>query len=121
MSLEDEWSGGSFIARIINGVIRSVLAAVVTTMVVAFMVNFFLAWPVFIQDMSKFSSSLDYQHAQAIFQHMLSVRGQILSFSNPVALIIGAVVGLSVGISTGISTVSGGRRRYSRSYGPYTY
>lgn len=119
--LEDQWSGGSFIARIINGVIGSVLVAVIMTLVVTFLVNFFLAWPVVIHDMSTLSSASNYPQAQGVFQHMLSIMGQILSFTNPVALIIGAVVGLLVGISMGVSTISGGRRMSTRRHGPYTY
>src|SRR2546430_16524876 len=67
------------------------------------MINFFLAFQVFLQDMSKFSRASDYSQAQDIFSQMLMVMGQIFTFTNPLSLTIGIIVGLLLGILVALS------------------
>jgi len=54
LRLEDQWSGTALLAKIISGIIRAGLVAVFSTIVVTFMINFFLAFQIFLQDMDKF-------------------------------------------------------------------
>ncbi len=62
LRLEDQWSGTALWAKIIRGIIGAGLVGVFSTIVVTFMINFFLAFQVFLQDMSKFSRASDYSH-----------------------------------------------------------
>src|SRR5712692_5908334 len=48
--LEDQWSGTALWAKIISGIIKAGLVAVFTTIVVTFMINFFLAFQAFLHD-----------------------------------------------------------------------
>ncbi len=125
LRLEDQWSGAALWAKIISGIIKAGLTAVFSTILVTFIINFFLAFQTFLHDMDTFSRASSYSQAQNVFSHMLSVMGQIFMFSNPVSLTIGIIVGLLFGILAGLSTGNRhmpGRiyRRYSPPYGsPY--
>ncbi|GCE29378.1 hypothetical protein KDA_48620 [Dictyobacter alpinus] len=111
ISLQDQWSGWGLFARMLNGIIRGGLAAVVSTLVAIFIVNFFFVFQTHIALMKEFSNAANSQDASNVFNAALTNFQQVLSFSNPVAITIGLIVGLLVGVSTGISTVTGGSRR----------
>ncbi len=118
LRLEDQWSGSALAAKIISGIIRAGLVAVFSTIVVTFMINFFLAFQTFLHDMDKFvRASNNGSQALDIFSHMLSVMGQIFTFSNPLSLTIGVIVGLLLGILAGLST--GNRHMPGRIYTTY--
>jgi len=114
LRLEEQWSGSALWAKIISGTIKAGLVAVFTTILVTFMINFFLAFQIFLQDMNTFTRASSYAQAQDVFSHMLSVMGQIFMFSNPVSLAIGIIVGLLLGILSALST--GNRQMPSRMY-----
>jgi hypothetical protein len=116
--LEDQWSGSALWAKIISGIIKAGLVAVFTTILVTFMINFFLAFQTFLHDMDTFSRASNYSQAQDVFSHMLSVMGQIFMFSNPLSLTIGIIVGLLLGILTALST--GNRHMPGRVYRMYS-
>ena len=117
LRLEDQWSGAALLAKIISGIIRAGLVAVFSTIVVTFMINFFLAFQIFLQDMDKFVRASNSSQAQDVFSQMLSVMGQIFAFSNPLSLTIGVIVGLLLGILAGLST--GNRYMPGRIYSTY--
>ena len=117
LRLEDQWSGAALLAKIISGIIRAGLVAVFSTIVVTFMINFFLAFQTFLHDMDTFSRASNYSQAQDVFSQMLSVMGQIFAFSNPLSLTIGVIVGLLLGILAGLST--GNRYMPGRIYSTY--
>jgi hypothetical protein len=118
LRLEDQWSGTALWAKIIRGIIGAGLVGAFTTIVVTFMINFFLAFQVFLQDMSKFSKASDYSQAQDLFSQMLMVMGQIFTFTNPLSLTIGIIVGLLVGILVALSI--GNRSMPGRIYRMYS-
>src|SRR5260370_36045214 len=117
LRLEDQWSGAALLAKTISGIIRAGLVAVFSTVVVTFMINFFLAFQTFLHDMDTFSRASNYSQAQDVFSQMLSVMGQIFAFSNPLSLTIGVIVGLLLGILAGLST--GNRYMPGRIYSTY--
>jgi hypothetical protein len=117
LRLEDQWSGSALAAKIISGIIRAGLVAVFSTIVVTFMINFFLAFQIFLHDMDKFVRASNSSQALNIFSQMLSVMGQIFAFSNPLSLAIGVIVGLLLGILAGLST--GNRHMPGRIYSTY--
>lgn len=122
LHLEEQWNGPALWTKIISGIIKAGLVAVFSTIVVTFMINFFLAFQTFLRDMDAFSRASSYTQAQNIFSQMLSVMGQIFMFSNPVSLTIGIIVGLLLGVLAGLST--GNRHmpmRVYRMYGPPPY
>jgi vacuolar-type H+-ATPase subunit I/STV1 len=116
--LEEQWNGPALWTKIVTGVIKAGLAAVFSTIVVTFVINFFLAFQTFLQDMNAFSRASSYSQAQNIFSQMLSVMGQIFMFSNPVSLTIGIIVGLLFGILAALST--GNRHMPARVYRIYS-
>jgi hypothetical protein len=117
LRLEDQWSGSALAAKIISGIIRAGLVAVFSTIVVTFMINFFLAFQIFLHDMDKFVRASNSSQAMNIFSQMLSVMGQIFAFSDPLSLTIGVIVGLLLGILAGLST--GNRHMPGRIYNTY--
>jgi len=117
LRLEDQWNGSALLAKVISGIIRAGLVAVFSTILVTFMINFFLAFQQFLNDMNTFSRASSYSQAQDVFSHMLLVMGQIFTFTNPVSLLIGAIVGILLGILVGLST--GNRSMPSRLYNIY--
>ena len=117
LRLEDHWSGGAFFARVISGIIGAGLLSVFTTIVVTFMINFFFAFQLFLNEMNTFIRVSNQAQAQDIFSHMLSTMGQIFMFSNPLSLTIGVIVGVLVGIMAGLS--SGNRYMPGRIYSQY--
>ena len=122
LHLEEQWNGPALWTKIVTGVIKAGLAAVFSTIVVTFVINFFLAFQTFLQDMKAFSQTSSYSQAQNIFSQMLSVMGQIFMFSNPVSLTIGIIVGLLFGILAALSTVNRHMpARVYRIYGPPPY
>src|SRR5438874_12630989 len=60
LHLEDQWSGAALLTKIISGIIRAGLVAVFSTIVVTFMINFFLAFQAFLHDMDKFMRASNY-------------------------------------------------------------
>src|SRR5215469_2531047 len=117
LRLEDQWTGSALVAKVISGIIKAGLVAVFFTIVVTFMINFFLAFQQFLSDMNTFSRASSYGQAQDVFSHMLVVMGQIFAFSHPLYLLIGAIVGILLGILVGLST--GNRSMPSRLYNIY--
>src|SRR5436853_3002726 len=71
LRLEDQWSGTALWAKIISGTIKAGLVAVFSTILVTFMVNFFLAFQIFLHDMDTFSKASSYSQAQGVFSQML--------------------------------------------------
>src|SRR5436305_3021602 len=118
LRLEDQWSGAALWAKIVRGIISSGLVAVFSTIVVTLMINFFLAFQIFLHDMDTFSKASSYSQAQDVFSQMLSVMGQIFTFSNPLSLTIGIIVGLLLGTLVALST--GNRSMPGRIYSMYS-
>lgn len=117
LQLEDKWSGAALYSKVISGIIKSELITVFSTILVIFMINFFLAIREFLHDLDTFSRAPNYSQAQDVFSHMLSGRGQIFMFSNLLSFTIGIIIGLLLGILAGLAT--GNRHMPGRIYSLY--